>query len=485
MRIGHNVHAQSRDFDKNKLLKHVSILQPDWMLVMDDLNLCRDIQAVSSRTKVIYRAFNHENDWDKISPAAWVAAKKKDIGNADVWAYCVNEGGFDDALLYWYVSVIELAAKANLKVVVGNFSVGTPRPEDWRKPAAVAFLKVLDKYRDTAIMGLHEYACGVITSGFLGGYPDNAGVAPDSGKVGRNLIVPGNWPTANEAATMTMFHCGRFRFIVTACNALGIRPPRIVLTEHGFDDVSDIKLWSDRLHMTVPYTTIRGWKSVQNQWRDWFGKALGWTVARAYFEQLKYADQAIYLGSCVEGQLIFCWGHTSEMWDQFDISKEDDLHKLLEDYAMQHTPPSNPPPVVTTPPPPPVVIPPPPSASYPMLPTIDDPRWEHVIATPKGDWVNVRSAPTPTVTAIAKLRANDELYVILSENEGIWIPVKIPGDDGLPLRGWVSTDVVAFTVFPTQEEPPLIELSRKDVEKLHEAYKSLSDQYEDILNRKS
>jgi hypothetical protein len=86
--------------------------------------------------------------------------------------------------------------------------------------------------------------------------------------------------------------------------------------------------------MTPPYISIRGWKSAQDQWRKWY-EALGWSPQRAMFEQLAYADRTIYQHSPVEAQLIFCWGHTSDMWDQFDVADADEFQSLLENYAQE------------------------------------------------------------------------------------------------------------------------------------------------------
>ena len=62
------------------------------------------------------------------------------------------------------------------------------------------------------------------------------------------------------------------------------------------------------------------------------------------FEQLTYADRAIYQGSPVEAQLVFCWGHSSDIWDQFDVAEAREFHKLLVNYAgeSQSHPPTQP-----------------------------------------------------------------------------------------------------------------------------------------------
>lgn len=461
-RISYNIHAQ-RVLDRNKLLTHLAKIKPAAVLVMDGLQLCREIKAMLPQTTVISRIYPDDDIQNKKSPEQWYQERAAQA-EGGIFQYTGNEGGFSPKMIDWHIRLMELCITGRVPLVIGNMSVGTPAAEDWA--AGRRLLELLDQYRNLFILGLHEYACGVITSGFLGGYPDNAGVAPNSGQKGRNLIPSANWPSRAEAAMMTMFHCGRFKFAVNYCNSIGIKPPRIILTEHGFDDVSDIKGWSEKLQMTPPYTGIRGWKSCQNQWKAWYG-AQGWTPQRAMFEQLVYADRTIYQGSPVEAQLIFCWGHTSDMWDQFDVAGADEFQGLLEGYATSaHDPVGSQPPTIPT---------------YPKLPEATDPRWTKVVAIPKSGNVNVRDVPDKTGTIVAVVHPTDELYIITSESQGIWMPVKLLGS-GL-LRGWVSTDVIGFQDVPITIPSKDIALSRADCEELHLLYQGLADKYAEFLNR--
>lgn len=351
-RISFNTHAQTPNFDKNKLLMHVEKSQPPWILVMDGVQLCRDIQNVSPKTQVIHRSYPDEEIWRQKTPAQWIEQKKSEVGSSRLWLYTVNEQGLSDDLCRWFTEVIRLSARDEMRLIIGNFSAGTPQASDWTRPAVIELLRACDLNRSRVVLGLHEYACGVITSGFLGGWPDNAGVAPvpeNKGK-GRNLVPSMAWPERTEVDKITRFHAGRFKFLVEACALIGIPPPRIVLTEHGFDDMSDIKTWALQQQQTAPYTSFRGWKSLVNYWQSNYGTF--WTPQRAMFEQLAYADRVLYQNSPVEGQLVFCWGQTSSMWDQFDVSKADEFLGLV---SGQSAPPSIPPIPVPTP----VPVPPP------------------------------------------------------------------------------------------------------------------------------
>lgn len=363
-RIGMNVHAQTANFDKNKLLLHVERSRPPWMLVMDGVQLCRDIQNVSPKTQVIHRAYPDEEIWRQKTPAQWIEQKKSEIGSHSLlWVYTVNEQALPDALCNWFLEVIHLSARDEMRLVIGNLSGGTPQASDWTRPLVIELLKACNLNRSRVVLGLHEYACGVMTSGFLGGWPDNAGVAPvpDNKGKGRNLVPSANWPDRTEVNKITRFHCGRFKFLVEACALIGIPPPRIVLTEHGFDDMSDIKTWALLQQQTSPYTSFRGWKSLESYWRTQYS-AQGWTPQRAMFEQLAYADRVLYQNSPVEGQCVFCWGHSSSMWDQFDISGANEFLVLVE--------------AQTTPVPAPIPPPPKPDPSPVPVPTPTTPPLE-------------------------------------------------------------------------------------------------------------
>ena len=258
-RISYNIHAQRLN-NHNYLIEHLHQIQPAAVLVMDGLGLAREIKKLLPETIVINRIYPDDDIHRHVSPEDWLNSREPQA-EGGIFQYTTNEAGFSQDMIDWHVRLMELAASRHVPLVVGNMSVGTPQAEEWAN--ARRMLELLDQHRDLFILGLHEYACAVITSGFLGGYPDHAGVPPKSGLPGRDLIPANNWPGRGEAAPMTMFHCGQFKFLVNYCNDNGLKPPRIILTEHGFDDVSDIKPWTDTLTKTGDYMTIRGWKSAQ------------------------------------------------------------------------------------------------------------------------------------------------------------------------------------------------------------------------------
>jgi hypothetical protein len=332
-RISYNIHAQAVK-DTPRLKRHLAKIQPTVVLCLDGLGLAQELKAMLPDALVIHRNYGvtgkDDDVYKRVEPQAWLDKRAKET-EGGIYLYTTNEPGFDDQCLNWHIQLMQLAAKKGVRLVIGNWAVGNPRPEDW--PKARQMLELLDQHRDLFVLGLHEYGCGVLTSGFYGGYPDNAGVQP--GKPGgQNLIPKDNWP--QDVSKITKFHCGRFNFLINYCQQNGIKPPRIVLTEHGMDDVSDIKEWAKTLEVNKPYLNIRGWKTLQSQWNKWYNPD-GWSAERAYFEQLAWADRVIYRNSAVEGQCIFSWGHTSDEWEQFDVADASELQSLLETYAQQAT----------------------------------------------------------------------------------------------------------------------------------------------------
>jgi hypothetical protein len=340
--IGYNIHAQ-RVTDSVRLKNHLVKLQSSAFLTLDGLGLAQDLHKLLPNAVVIHRNYGltkgDEDLHKRISPQQWLDLRGKE-GDGGVWLYLENEPGFSPEMLDWTARMMELCIPRGIKLVVGNWSVGTPDPDhDW--PKAKQVLTLASQHRDLFIIGLHEYGGGVMTSGITGGAPDGTVLNKDGSTsiVHQNYIPRDAWPEHTD--TLTLFHCGRFRFLASYCQNNGLKP-RAILTEHGVDDVSDIGWWLKRLKVNQGYSNARGWKTLQSQWNDWY-RTLGWSAQRAYFEMVKWADQAIYKDSMVEAQILYCWAHSSQDWEQFDLAEASEFQSLLEAYAQQgvvtvHTP---------------------------------------------------------------------------------------------------------------------------------------------------
>lgn len=411
--IGYNINAQGVR-DKGRLLAHLERLRPAWLLVMDGVGLAVELKQRLPQTQVIHRAWPDDGVPGE-TPTAWVARKVREVGGADVWCYTSNEPPANDALFRWHVETVQKARQAGLKLVVGNFAVGQPEPAAWAR--AHELLGLLGANPEALVLGLHEYACGFALSG-----------APGF----EGLIAPGKWPE-NPRDLGKLYHCGRFQFLMDYCRDQGMRPPRIVMTEAGFDDLSDVAAWRDTLAVTPPYGRIRGWKTLPVQWAKWWPQ---WSAERAYGEQLDYLWRGLYDHSPVEALLLFTWSSATQ-WEAFDVSEAGELHRYLEARMM---------------------------SSVDVNPGVDDARWRPYTAQSAPNGTNVRQSPTVSSAVVATVRGEVAVQHIPAEamtaaeraraepmGALAWRLIKI---DETQAVGWARSDVITLKAVAT---PPPVE----------------------------
>lgn len=345
-RISYNCHADAPNFSKNYLYEQLDGYNPTWLLIMNATKLAIETARRYPNTQVIARSYAPADDDPLKVWGTWqnfLAHVKNDLNAAlngeplpsNLWIYTNNESG-DSNELHAYLS--GLISQPELKFVVGNYSVGTPE-NIGRWNELVNFLRLVSDNRHRVVLGLHEYFGVVPTSGFVGGSPVDTQHHPD-------YTIRANWP---NPANVTKWHCGRFNFIIEVCKAHNIKPPRMLLTEHGADDLGDIKQWAQALSKTAPYQNNRGWRTLWNAWRSIYGADLD--VERFFVDCLIYLDEAVYADSIIEGQLVYSL-FASKQWEQFDIAYTG-IPQMLRDYAG------------TIPTPPPPVEPPPPTNPEP------------------------------------------------------------------------------------------------------------------------
>lgn len=438
-KISYNIHAQGlRNTDV--LLKHLKIINPKAVVVMDGLALARIIKSQNPETMVIHREWPDDDIYLRVSPAQWLNNKRSQVGTEDIWLYTTNEPGFDEKIIGWHEELIRLnfASINPLKLVIMNISSGVPKPEEWSK--ANNLLKLASKYRDKVIIGLHEYWGGVATSGFIGGNPNDVKYHPD-------YTVRSNWPNKAAAKDLTKYHCGRFKFMVDYCNANDIPIPRVVLTEHGPDAMGDIDQWLKSLRMTPPNTTIRGFKTLQNQWKAWFPD---WSMEQSYLEQLKYLSENVYSDSPVEAQMIFCYGHTGgSQWEQFDLEGSSEFMSLLEKYVTSTQVPN--PGNVS-------------NQALPEFPSDFDTRSVDVtLSALSGGKVNVRSNPSTSSSIVGSLttpitgryiplgsmKPSEIIVESISGSSGNWIILSANG-----IKGWAYGPLVKTEIIKKPEPIP-------------------------------
>lgn len=436
--FGLNVHAQGLK-NLQRVLDYHKNAKPVWSLIMDGVGLGALIKAASPTTNVIIREYQEDGAWYKKTPADYLAFIDQKMGDFDGWSFVENEAGLN---IDWNVQLIKLNAMRvkPRKLVILNLSVGTPEPDAWR--AARALLDLCNTYREWVVIGLHEYCCGLITSGFIGGAPN------DSRHADFTKLI--NWPDKATVQTMTKWHCGRFMFLVNTCRDMGIAAPRLVLTEHGFDDVSDIKAWASTLPVTPPYTSIRGFKSLTTWWKRDYPQ---WASEdQAYFMNMSYGADNIYAGSPVEGACLYCCGHVDAIWQQFDIEGHEELFKDLEAYALKTTAPP-------IPPPPPVIIPTvrPKPANALTAQNIYIKRAIHVRYDSTTSSLNIAYQ-----SAVEELQPGDQatIWTDSATKDGAgrtWVFVHIHTGDFQGKDGWVSLTDLKFDPLATGEVPVVTE----------------------------
>lgn len=344
-RISYNVNGANVP-NLDILTGHLDKLQPRWLLIMDNIQLGWDLADRYKNTNVILRNWSltggDENVYSRLSPEQWLAARQNEAQHG-VWLYTANEAGVNPA---WDVALMNLVVSRGLKqikLVLANPSVGTPADISfWTQPVMKEWFRLLHEHRDQFVLGLHEYFAGIAPSGFVGGYPDG------SWKDGRtnlhaNYENRANWP-ANASLNGMNWHCGRLQVVNAAAKDFGYMAPRIVITEHGADDLSDMKAWTSKF----PPSYTRGWKTLQFLWERLLP---GRTIQQAYGENITYLDKALYAYfPNVEGQLLYAWTANRGEWGDFDLSEATEFHTYIEKYVG----------IVEVPPPPPSPPPPPP-----------------------------------------------------------------------------------------------------------------------------
>jgi hypothetical protein len=428
-KIGYNVLSTR---DKNTLFDHSSRLNPSAMLFYSfQGEIAQQFKARFPRCVVIVRDYPDEEIWLKETPTQWLD-KRQHLAANGVYLYTSNEPGLSDELVKWHVELMELCVNRNVHLVVLNFSVGYPSPEQLFRCKRIFELAAL--YRNLFVIGLHEYAGGVITSGLIGGTPDQV-----IDKVKPNFIPVENWPM--NASNITRFHMGRYKFVLDYCSKNNIPKPRIIITEWGFDFLGDIGNWLNNLVKTHPYVSINGWRTLVNQWLRWFPQ---WEDAQdALYFQAKWAETVLYTD--VEALLFFAWSD-DDNWPAFDLSKAFGLHKRLESTSAP-----------TNPPPPPDPVP-------EVYPDPRDPRWLKGIVRSNAA-VHVRASRSITSSVVGAVRDGQPVLYIDDDEFGDWYPIK--SASGTSIFGYSRRDVIGFDPPPTSEftypvPPPHIPVTARE-----------------------
>lgn len=340
MSIGFNVHPGVKD--EQRLLDFVNRTRPRWMLFMNNMSLAERAKAISPGTNIIYRDWQPDGAWtNHQNPQDFLDYTQRLLGDRPFYAYVDNEVGLKPE---WYSSLIDKNEKTTkLEIVVANISVGTPEFQEWKHPAVSNLIKKIADNRDRIVLGMHEYGHVLVTSGL---------------QDQNYSFAVADWPR-EILRSKNNFHIGRFKALIDAHPNL---PYRIVITEHGWDTLGDMK---SRQTLYGAFETSYGWTNCVPYWQKIYGSGLD--VAQFMALQVGYADKIIYPygDGRVECQLLYCYGAVDRKWMPFDFEPNRSFIGYLEDLN------SVPVPKPTPPTPVPVPIPEPPipdDATEPMPP---------------------------------------------------------------------------------------------------------------------
>lgn len=193
---------------------------------------------------------------------------------------------------------------------------------EWQYRLLEPLTTYIAEHPELLLFTVDEYFGGHAFSGVV----DNR--LPEGAEFGH--IQPETWLPSPEPK---YYHKGSitnyFRWLV----AHGKPVPLTVITEDGADDLNDIDYFLRTLIVSPGYHNIRGWRTLTEQWRQWYGPR-GWSPEKAFVEMLVAIWKAAYapwpqiLGSC-----LYCWGTNNDpQWLQFRLDEADaaEFRALLE-----------------------------------------------------------------------------------------------------------------------------------------------------------
>lgn len=297
--------------DKDYALAHLRRLGPRWTMVTNEIPFALRVKQASPGSDIIFRKTPDGNNHERFpTPDAFFAAYS-DVPDA-FYLKTINEAGFKPQTIQYDLEIVRAAKAHNRRVAVLSLGTGQPGQgnteeeliEAWRP--AHPLLVELDRNRDRAVMILNQYGAGDI------------------------LDALGSFPTGAALDQTMLWHVGRHKYLYAYCDRHGIRRPRVVIGEGGWD------LGESRQRLLAARGIMLeggGQHRLVNYWKQrWPGKSFD----EAAWMQLKWAADNVYSGKLsVEGWLGFTFGaeNLAEWWAWlFDEMR--DLHREMEGYAM-------------------------------------------------------------------------------------------------------------------------------------------------------
>jgi len=347
--------------DDYPLLKNrLQAAQPPAILVMDNLPRALELKALLPGTTVIYRHFRPTSDYTATTPEQWVAMHEY-AGGKGLWLQADNEAPLTEAFCAWSLAVAKLCVARKWQVCLLNLGVGHPEIADWSR--ADALLRYIAANPTYCMVGLHEYGATLLS------YP----MSTESD--------PAKFPDIQP--TEQLWFIGRFRFLLDYCKSKGIKAPKIVINEFGWDTITAVQAWQST---TPGYQEEMGYQHSRIAWQTW---QPGMSAAQHAFNQLKWAWNEIYKPHPeIIGVCFYCYGGIGSWNDIYSIHRENELFDLIRtqgDFSLSTT--TNPPPA--------------------------DPPGLQVYLT-GASVVNARALPTTSSAKVGEVRTGQAVNSILS-----------------------------------------------------------------------
>lgn len=368
--LGLNVLAQTVH-DRAALFAYLQRAQPALVVVMDDVGLARQLKHALPNTLVVHRRSHPDQQhWhEKVSPAQWLEMHRADAEGGLI-LQCFNEPGTQDykALARWCADLMALADDVDISLALPNFSVGNPSERRIQDGEFDDLLKAFDQY-PRHYLALHEYA------------------------------------NANPSLEQP-YHIGRYREWLTRAGKLGLRAPRILITETGRD---------------VGGGYQDGWREVMSE-----------EQYVAFLRKLAAAYRPDNIPAA-----IYCYGTGGGGdWNYFDLQGANTVLDALPEMGQIAMP----------------------------EPTV--PVWTPHFCKPNGSYnVNVRAAGDSNAERVALLPAEGRTIDLDTATEGNWRRVRVDG-----VEGYVSAAYVTFTAIIEPEPEPEPEPEIPDPDTLYSVF---------------
>lgn len=313
--IGYNIDGMFlSDTDKTKLKNVLKANPPKFLVVLNSIHFAIELKNLLPKTLVAYRRMDlgeYDNLYKIISPAQFVAFHEETISNGLV-VYTNNEPSPSSELHRWEFEVAKLILAKGGKSLHYNWSVGMPDYNEYNKMWDL--LKLMSQNRDRLFLGLHEYAF----ANFFFEYGGNDN--------------PVTWENDGRQAHVV----GRYKNLVNYCVSNNIKPPSIVFSEYGWDEIHALYNFIFAIPFYKFPHRIPNLIATFEKWKT--NSGVGTWEAYAVLMLVKAHDEIYANSKDVYGFCFFPFGGVGA-WDAMSAHRYPDFYNALSkfDFSTKYT----------------------------------------------------------------------------------------------------------------------------------------------------